>query len=248
MRPFVLLLSTMAIFSILVIMLMQQMNVSIIGINQGQMTENPLEELLGSLHYTYIDPVAGYSVSTADTTDRMVHPTDAPFVFTDANHSNDKKYIQIIRNNHANPRDHNTWSEFKDFISVQRQTGDVIGWGTKWQGTAISLQDVVANFHWQTNTSIISFGFGGSNDTLFIHLAANDTSLIWSNNYTMYYGWYSLRQGSNDLWGTIRMVLLMQIPGIDPIIQFVISTFWIFSLLFIGFTMITRIIPFIGGG
>jgi hypothetical protein len=238
----------MTVFSVIVVMLMQQMSSSIVGINQGQSEENSPEQLLGILQFTLIEPTSGYTVTTADTSQYMVHPKDAPFVFNDTIHHNDHKYVQIIRDSHINPREANIWSQYKDFISVQRQTGDMIGWGTKWQGTAISLQDVVAHFNWHTNTSVISFGMGDTNDTLFVHLAANDTSLIWANNYTIYYGYYDLRTTNVDLWGTIRMVLLMQIPGLDPTIQFLISGIWTFSMIFIGFTLISRIIPLVGGG
>jgi hypothetical protein len=241
----------MGIFSITTATLLQNMSSSITNINQGESEENGPAELLGVVDYTLIEPMTGYAITNALVKNHMVHPKDAAIVFNDTTHYNDHKYIQIIRNNSGwNPRETNpgTWQKYKNFISVQRQSGDMIGWGTKWQGTAISYESIVSHFDWKTNTSVITFGIGGRNDTIFVHLATNDTSLIWANNYTIYYAFYTLRGGTVDMWGTIRTVVLMQIPGLDPTLQILISGLWTFSMIFIGFTLITRLIPFLGGG
>ena len=246
-RPFMLMLGVMALFGTISVTLIQAMTGSAQNINGGIDKDNYLSEIIGSTSYTLIDPDTGYSITTAMTKDHMVHPKDATIVFTDADHSNDKKYVQIIRNNanfDANSTD--IWKKYKDFITVQRETGAL--WSAKWNGAVVSFESIVSHFDWKTNTSVVGFEMSGWNDTLFIHLAVNNTALIWNNAFTLYYGWSTLRAGKVDLWGTIGMILTAQIPGLNDRVQFILTSFWLVSLIFVGYVMISRIIPFISGG
>ncbi len=249
-RPFVLLLSVMAVFSITIMSITAQMNTSASSVNDSS-NPNPLDlrNILGDWSYTLIDPEGGIHISTANVTSHMHDPRDSHIIFTDADHNDDKKYLQIIRNNENFDRNSsNMWERYKDFISVQRHRDPY--YGDDWGGASISYDQIVANYEWKTNTSKISFRLSGSqaNDTLFVVLSHNDTTEIWNNNYTLYYGWSVLRAGSIDFWGVIGMVLTAQVPGLEPHVQLLIDAIWIISLIFIGFTMATRISPLGGGG
>jgi len=249
-RPFMLMLGVMALFGTVSVTLIQAMTGSVNSINNGIDRDSYLSGIIGDTSYTIIDPVTGYNITTALTKDHMVHPKDATVIFTDTDHSNDKKYVQIIRNNvNYDPTSNDIWKKYNDFISIQRETDAVLSgtFSSKWNGAVVSYESIVNNFDWRTNTSVVGFDMSGWNDTLFIHLAWNNTALIWSDHYELFYGWSSLRTGSANLWGTIGMILTAQIPGLDDRIQFVLTSFWLVSLIFVGYVMISRIIPFIGG-
>ena len=244
-KPFVIMISIMSIFSVISISVIAQMNASITQINEGPDAISPLAALLGTWDYTLIDPVAGYRASTVNTTTYMHHPLTAHYVFTDADHDDDKKYIQIVRNNRDyNPTSTDMWKMYQDFISVQRpvRTGSVI-WSREWNGAAISFQKIMNNFDSKTNVSTVAFDLSGKNDTMFFVFPANNTLSLWTNNYTMYYGWSNLRHEANDAWATVSMVLTAQVPGLDDRIQFVVTAVWATSLLFLGFTMLRRLLP-----
>ena len=247
-RPFILLLGCMLIFSIVSLTLINRMSGSANDVNSGIRQD---DNILGLWEYHLIDPEAGYVITNANTTTLMTHPLDSQIVFTDADHDNDKKYIQVIRNNvNYDPSSSDMWKMYKDFVSVQRKTDSAL-WtaiGSKWQGAAISFNHIVNNFDADSNMSTVGFQISGYNDTLFIKLATNNTALLWSNSFTLYYGWSNVRADKIDLWGSIWMILSCQIPGLNPQIQFAVSAFWMFGEVFIAFTMASRIIPTLGGG
>jgi len=245
-KPFILLIGTMLLFAFIAAILTQAMNNSAQSVNNGIVGDI---EILGLYEYTLISPQTGYDITTGSTHDHMIYPKDTPLIFTDENHSNDKKYIQIIRNNlNYDPASSDMWKKYKDFISVQRETPELyVGTTSKWRGAAISFDSIIANLDPITNWSIISFDFSKTNDTLFVKLASNNTALLWSNSFTLFYGWTTLREDRIDFWATIGMVLTGQVPGLNPKIQFIISSFWVLGYIFMGYTLVTRIVPGLGG-
>ena len=245
-KPFILLLGTMLLFAFIASILTQAMNNSAQNVNNGILGTT---DILGLYEYTLIDPQAGYAISSSVVKDHMIHPKDTTLIYTDTNHSDDKKYVQIIRNNvNYDPSSTDMWKKYKDFISVQRETGEFIPHTTsKWRGAAIPFDAIVSHFDSNTNISIIPFDFSSTNDTLFVKLATNNTALIWSNSFTLFYGWSKLRQDRIDFWGTIGMVLTAEVPGLNPKIQFLLSSFWILGYIFMGYTLVTRIVPGLGG-
>jgi len=251
-RPFVLLLGVMALFATISATMIQQMTGSAQSVNNGLDKDSFMSDIAGYMTYNIIDPVWGYNITSAFTSDEMVHPLDATIVYTDntAGHDGDKKYIQIIRDNvNYDPNSGDIWKKYKDFISVQRETGAALmgSFSSKWNGAVVSFDSIISHYDWKTNTSMVGFDMSGWNDTLFISLAYNNTALIWANSFTLYYGWSTLRSGHVDFWGTIGMILTAQVPGLDDRVQFVLTGFWAISLIFMGFVMVSRIVPFIGG-
>jgi hypothetical protein len=248
-RPFVILLSVMAIFSIISVMVMSQMAVSQHDVNAGQSQTNFQLEALGDYQYTFINPIAGYVITTANTSNEMTHPKDSTIVFTDPNHTEyGEKYIQIIRNNkNYDPGSSDMWTRYKDFISVQRQTDEFLK-ANRWNGASISFDAIAAAFDSKTNSSLVRFDLSGKNDTIVIMLSSNNSALLWANSFTMYYGWYKFRAETVDYWATIGMILTAQVPGLDSRIQFLVSFLWMFSYVFIGFTLASRVVPWLGGG
>ena len=244
-KPFVLLLSTMAIFAIVTLMLVQQMQISAENVNAGSAQKDNILNVVGGYEYTLIDPKTGHTVTPANVTSAMVHPKDSKMVFTDANHSNDKKYVQVIRNNSIyDPSSSNIWAKYKDFIAIQRESGaEVFRWHNKWNGAVIPFSQIVSNFDKESNTSIVSFDISSGNDTIFVHFPSNTTTPLWNNNVTVYYGWSLLREQRIDYWQVVRMITTAEIPGLSPRIQFLVTFTWMFSYIFIGFTMIRRIAP-----
>jgi type II secretory pathway pseudopilin PulG len=248
-RPFVILLSVLAIFSIISVMVMSQMAASQRDVNAGQAQTNFQLEALGGYQYTFIDPIAGYVITTANTSNQMTHPKDSTIVFTDTNHTDyGEKYIQIIRNNkNYDPQSSDMWKRYKDFISVQRQTDEFFK-ANRWNGASISFDAIAAAFDWKTNSSLVRFDLSGKNDTIVLIFPSNNSALLWANNFTIYYGWYKFRAQTVDYWATISMILTAQVPGLDYRIQFLITFIWMFSYVFIAFTLASRLIPTAGGG
>lgn len=248
-RPFILLLGCMLIFSIISLTLINRMSDSSSSVNTGISQDS---NVLGLWEYHLIDPVAGIAITTAKTTNHMIHPKDSTIIFTDNNHTPvDQKYVQVIRNNvNYDPSSTDMWKMYKDFISIQRKTTPslITPLNYKWNGAAISFEYIQNAFDTKTNMSIVGFQLSGYNDTLFIKLASNNTALLWANSFTLYYGWSNVRADKIDLWSSIWMILSCQIPGLNPQIQFVVSAFWMFGEVFIAFTMASRIIPTLGGG
>jgi hypothetical protein len=92
------------------------------------------------------------------------------------------------------------------------------------------------------------FHLSGKNDTMFFNLMDNNTARIWSSNYTMYYGWSTFRAEGIDFWETIQLLYTAKLPGMNSNISFFVATMFWAVTLFMLFTMISRIVPFIGGG
>jgi len=245
MRPFLILLGVMMLFAIISTTLIHHMAGSAESVNSG-VSQSLLD--LGLYEYELIEPDTGYAITTANTTNHMVHPHDSSLQFIDD--EGDIKYVQIIRDNvDYDPTSMDLWKRYNDFISIQRETSDLFGLVHSWREAAIPLDTVVAKFDEKTNMSIVGFTLTGyNNDTLFFILPNNNSAMISANSYSLYYGWSLIRPERVDFWGTINMILTGEIPGLDSRIQFVLSAFWMFSLIYIGFVMVRSITPFLSGG
>lgn len=242
-KPFVLLFTIIALM-VMVVVMVQHTQISATNVLSGV----DLQNAMGEMNYTLIDPQGGIVISSAKASDHMVYPKDAPIVFTDNGPDGhaDKKYVQIIiGNQNYKFGSDNMWEKYPSFISVQRQTH---GFDSKWNGAAIPIQAFIDDFDYDTNQTLQSFYLSSMNDTVFLHLMDNNTARIWNSNYTMYYGWATYRTGHINFWSTISLLYTAHIPGMNPTISmFVAVMFWAVTL-FMLFTMISRIVPFISGG
>jgi hypothetical protein len=243
MTSFILIVTFVVLIAWVVGSLLNQMSSSAEMINQS----DRIEEVFGAYNYTLIDPDTGYSVTSGDVSDEMVYPTEAPFIFTDD--GGDAKYVQVIRDNvNYDPGSTDVWTRYSDFISVQRNKGTPGEVGSKWLGASIPFTSFAADYDNRTNVSSIGFMLGNMNDTLFIETGSGFLANLWANNFTLYYGWSFFRTENIDFWGAIGTVMFAKIPGVDPIVDFIIKAFMYSTIIFLVFTMVTRIIPFLGGG
>ena len=249
-KPFVIIFVVIILMTSIVMML-QHMATSASQLDQPMDTTRAVGDYQDHL----INPTSGLIVYNALVVNKMEHPYQANFIFTDNGSggglTGDIKYVQVVRNNvNFDPTSTDMWKKYRDFISVQRKTTTFIltPLSVTWNGAVIPFSALVNNFDDKTNTSIVRYQLSGNNDTLYIKCANNNTGLIWMNQFTIYYGWSVLRQGKVDFWSTIGMVMTAKIPGMNPILSFFISgMFWAVTCFMI-FTMVSRIIPFIPGG
>ena len=249
-KPFVIIFTVILLMTTMMMML-QHMAIAATQIDQPMQNENAV----GDYDTILITPNTGYVVTTAKTVNEMEHPTKANFIFTDNGSAGgltgDNKYVQVVRNNkNYDPSSTDMWKKYNDFVSIQRKTGisPLTPLSSTWNGAAIPLSAFVSAFDPKTNTSKVGFELSGNNDTIFLHLASNDTGLIWVNSYTMYYGWSMLREGKVNFWGTIGLLMTAKMPGMNPVLSLFISGMFWAVICFMIFTMVSRIIPFIPGG
>lgn len=204
-------------------------------------------------NWTLIDPTSGRTVTSADTISEIGYPThDDPFTFTDSE-DDDIKYLHIIRDNvNYDPESTNIWEKYKDFIAIRRNTAEAGSVSGKWFNAAIPLTefDDIDNWDNSTNKSTVQFNLGKSLDALFI-ITTNTTGAdisggIWSDSYVLYYGWSNWRVEDVGLSEAIAMAMYADIPGVHWLINYIVHTIVFATIIFVTFTMITRIIPFIG--
>ena len=243
-KPFVLLFTMIALM-VSVIVMVQHTQISATAVA----SDKDLQNMMGEMDYTLIDPVTGILVNAGMATSTMVHPEDAPIEFTDNSPDGhaDVKHIQIIiGNQNYKFGSDNIWEKYPSFISIQRRTTG--GIDHKWYGAAIPIQGIIENFDYETNQSIMYFHISGKNDTMIFELADNNTARFWGSDYTMFYGWSTFRTEGVDFWETIQLIYTAKLPGMDGTLSFFIAgMFWAVTL-FMLFTMISRIVPFISGG
>lgn len=194
--------------------------------------------------------IEGYHVSEDDILDYVPYPTDEdPFVFWENGEIDEKKYVHIIRDNRDyDPESTDMWEMYLDFIAVRRDTGSY--WDAKWNNAAIPFTSIEDNFFNNTNCSITEFQLSGSQDSIFINATytgeANFTAGLWGNDFNIFYGWSLFRLGETDFWGAIAMAMYADIPGVDPMSEFVVHAFSTGVIIFVVITIALRMTPFLG--
>jgi len=249
MRPFVLIFALIVIFALTVAGIgrmaysaeLQDREMSYIG------EEFPLD----LWNYSLIEPDVGIDIDPERVINQICHPTENdPYIFID-NTTDDKKYIHIIRNNSDyEAGSSEIWKMYKDFIAIRRETDKWVV-GPKWNDGIVPYTTIANNYDNVTNVSMVDFRLSGRSDTLFINTTntSDEGFLIglWGNNYTLYYGWNNWRLDDINFWDAISLVMFDSLPGVHPIVDFLIKALIYGTIVFVIFTMVTRTIPFIGG-
>jgi hypothetical protein len=141
---------------------------------------------------------------------------------------------------------------YENFIAVRRNTvspGSVRG---DWMNAAIPLSAFADPANWNnvTNTTVVEFKLGKSTDAIFL-CTTNSTGSdietgIWTNEFQIYYGWSNWRVEDVELSEAIAMAMYADIPGVHWMINYLVHGIVGATMIFVAFTMITRIIPFLG--
>ena len=261
---------------ILIISLVLLLGFMLAGVGQyavsGEITQGGYPGMtmpFGLMNYTTIDcdiaddryitftedgnTIEGYRVSDDDVLDHVPYPTDDdPFTYWHEDEPDQIKYVHIIRNNRDyDPESTDLWEKYQDFVSIRRHTG-AFDWDTQWNNAAVPFTQIEDNFWLQTNVSITEFQLSGSQDSIFVNATypglQNFTADLWDNDFNMFYGWSLFRMDEVDFWGAVAMVLYADIPGVHPIVDWIVHGFVIATLVFVVFTMGIRMTPFLGGG
>ena len=225
-----------------------RMGLSAEGINNPQIT-NPYFDS----NWTLISPLSGYDVDDGDEINEICKPEhEDPFIFTD-DEDDDDKYVHIVRDNVRYVEGStDIWSKYEDFIAVRRNTvepGSVRG---DWYNAAIPLSAFADWHNWDnvTNVTHVEFKLGKSTDCIFL-CTTNSTGYdieagVWSNEYEIYYGWSNWRVEEVELSEAIAMAMWADIPGTNDYVDYLVHGVFAATMIFVAFTMITRIIPFLG--
>lgn len=202
--------------------------------------------------YVAFESIEGYLVSDDDILDYVPYPTDNdPFIFWEDDDPTEKKYVHIIRNNRDyDPDSTEMWEMYRDFVAIRRHT-DAFAWDPQWNDAAVPFTALAANFNNLTNASTTTFQLSGSQDAIFINSSTgpgltNFTNDLWANNFNIFYGWSLFRLSELDFWGAVAMAFYADIPGVNDTVDWLIHAFVIGAVIFLVFTMATRLIPFIG--
>ncbi len=264
MQPFVLIIALVLVLSFI-----------IAGISQyavsGSVTQGEYPGMtmpFGLTDYTLIEPYdltdprivdwgteKGFNVTDDDVLDVIPYPTDDdPFIFVDD--QGDLKYVHIIRDNaDYDPESTEMWEMYRDFIAIRRHAGVWVG--DPWKDAAIPFSVIEANFDegsdnsTYTNISLTNFMLTGSQDSLFINatIPGEDAFVeaLYDNDFMLFYGWSMFRIEEIDFWGAISMLMYAEIPGVHPLVNFLVHAFIIGTMVFVVFTMAIRMTPFQGG-
>lgn len=217
---------------------------------ESSMHSNPFFDT----NWTLIDPTSGYDVDDDDKINEICKPLHCdPFVFNDPD-DDDDKYVHLIRDNVRYVQGStDIWCKYEDFIAIRRNTDEPGSATGKWLNAAIPLTAFADWDNWDnsTNVTCVEFKLGRSTDCIFL-CTTNSTGYdiaagIWTNEYEIYYGWSNWRVEDVDLSEAIAMAMYQDIPGVHEYVNWLVHGITISTSIFVAFTMMTRVIPFIGG-
>lgn len=202
--------------------------------------------LLAGDEYTWIDSAnPGYNVTMDNTTDRwFYHGTDPKFTVHDDVNNADYT-MAMIRDQEV----YRPWGE--DFVGIYETWG---WWSDEFD--RISYEMVIEKQVPLTNASIIDFEMHRSTRYYSLIIitpsdAANHTDNIWDNEFFIGIAHAPFDAASIadvTMWGLIGMLFSASLPGIHPLLNYLITIpFWI-GVAFMVFTIVSRMIPFISGG
>lgn len=237
-RPFVLIL-TFVILGGLVLAGFSQMFFS--SANSGGGIDDP-ENILGLWDYEMYTPITGYNITNSSILNYWPEGERGNLSFDSGD-----KWVYIVRNNKDyDPESKHLWEKYKDFIGVKRKADDLQG--GKVYRYVVPLERFQAEFDADNNQSRIGFALSGSNYTIFIKCMDNNTNRIWWNNYTLFLGRSYFQSGHVNFLQAIKMIMTGDIPNFNPQLSILIAVIVDVTIIFVAYTMVSRIIPFISGG
>ena len=251
MAPFVLVVVFILILGFMINGLMR----IIVAGEAGDIDMSEKEVPFGLYDFIFIAPLDGLLVDDDTVIDYVPYPThEDPLIFTDEVADPDElKYVHIIRDNeNYKPGSTDMWEMYQDFVAVRRDPHNLFKFADQWENAAIPFSAFADNYDNETMVSIVTFQLGNSQDSLFID--TTDTTPegfligLWSNDFTVTYGWSQFRLEEVDFWSAIAIVLYDELPGVTPVVNWIFHAFVWSSVIFVVFTMATRMTPFLGGG
>jgi hypothetical protein len=199
--------------------------------------------LLGNETYSYIDgSTHGYNVTIADVVDTWSEAyADHEFIFHDDINEDDEHLVMV--------RALTSSGSMTDEIEVM----EAYGW---WSDDRIRISYLTL-IDYQipyTNVSIVDFELRSKSYALMIVTPSdyqNHSAYIDENEFyiSIVHAPQDLDNiGSVSMWNLIGQMLTAQLPSVHPMLQYLIAVpMWV-GIGFIIFTLVSRMIPFIGGG
>lgn len=210
-------------------------------------------ELIGGVDYNVLEPTSGYLVSSANHTTNPY--TDAAgktfdFVFSDW----DTFAVRLVRNCSIiskYPED----DKYDDFVYIHCR--DKSGWFAGNRYVAIDFHTITTRFL-SNNVSYAYFNIFKSNFTIIFETPTNSTNpadhinSVWFGNYRFYVAANSeigdASRMSSSMWTILGQILTLQLPDVNRIVNLLLAVPIWAALGFFLFTVLSRIVPFIGGG
>lgn len=208
-------------------------------------------ELIGDTGYLLYEPFIGYNVTSANVTDDNTAASDE--IFT--NETVSDRWVSIVR-------DYIYESDGELALPAQEGHSDFISIWTEWgpwynhhiARIVIDYTDIQENIVSGTNQSVTPFQISnGPMEVLIITTQGNETdfsSYLWANTYNICMGQPAepTDLADSSMWTILGQLMTASLPNVHPIINFMITVpFWS-CIGFMVFTIISRMIPFVGGG
>ena len=212
-------------------------------------------QIIGSTEYTLRNPEAGWNITGANVTDRWDHEADENVAFyEDTPGEDDEIVVAIIRDNawyEENWGDYSNIDEIRytDYIMIYTEFG--IWSNDEW---AISYETIEANQVLNSNISVTEFGI--RHNTTFALIITVDappelfSAGLWANAYNIKLGVPDFEEdvSTSSMWQLLAQIMTASLPECNDEVNTIIgATFWAGTCL-LGFTIISRVIPFITGG
>lgn len=252
MGPFILIAS----FLVITVMVLASMT-AFFQIASGNWDEVRGTLLIGSEEYVLRNPELGWNITNANVTDRWDHEADenAYFYKTEPG-EDDQMVVGIIRDNArfdvpeyyfgVVPEDEKL---YQDYIMIYTE----FGWWDhdEW---AISYQTIEKNRIGDSNISLTEFGIRhNTTHALIITVDAPGelfSAGLWANTFNVKLG---VPEGTDDLagasmWTILGQVMTCSIPDVTPEVNIIIGATVYAGIGMIVFTVVSRMIPFVGGG
>jgi len=244
----------MSSFILITIMVLAGMT-SFFNTASGNWEEVKGTAIIGTTEYTLREPVDGWNITSANVTDRWDHEADEnAYFYEDAPGEDDQIVVGIIRDNawfeHAVAWGHGYDSVlYEDYIMVYTE----FGWWAN-DDWAISYQTILENRVLNSNVSVTEFGL--RHNTTFALIITVDAppdlfgAGLWSSNFNIKIGLpdYNPDLADASMWTILGQVMTASLPDVGQEINLIIGATFYTCIIMMVFTIISRMIPFVGGG
>lgn len=246
-----------ASFLIVIIVLTGTMKMMLLAA-EGAFDSAESWETIGGIDYELIIPTQGYNITANNITQ---DPFDDAKKLDYEPDGWEYLTIRIVRNSsYERPwwavddwivaRNTNKWKQaslYSDFLLIHGKVDSHQKW------LALPLSSLTDGERIADNKSIAYFSMLKANFTIIAQTAGTESDhsqMIDANNYNLKIAvnslWLSLASGS--LFTILGQIMTMQLPNTDAVTSWLLAVpFWA-AMGFMVFTLISRMIPFIGGG
>jgi hypothetical protein len=211
-------------------------------------------EIIGGTSYYLYAPAGGFNLTSANLSTYPNYEADPPDYVTFTNGSVSDRLLWTTN-------DYGTTFIDEAYREVFRDHTDFFTIFTEWgpwynHHKRYVVLDYTTAEEYQvpgTNQSAIPFSIAGSEEVLVITTPGNETDFadyLWANTFNVQMGTpaFPTDLADTSMWTILGQLLTARLPNVHPILNFLISIpFWT-CISFMVFTLISRMIPFIGGG